>query len=351
MVKLTHETMYSAMLKKDQSYEGLFFTCVKTTGIFCRPVCTARKPKKENVEFVHNAREALSRGYRPCKVCKPMQHYQSPSNEIRKIIDEITLDPTMRITDTELRERRLEPHSVRRWFKKNYNMTFHEFQRMLRINTAFKKIKNGTTVLETAYSTGFESVSGFADTFKSIFGISPQKSKEINIIDLKRFETPLGTMIGCATQNGICLLEFSDRRMLETQFKLITKYYNAKILQGLNPLLDQLESQLTEYFNGKIKEFTIPLDVKGTPFQKMVWEELQTIPYGETRSYREQAINLGKPNSIRAVANANGMNRIAIIIPCHRVIGSDGKMVGYGGGVWRKQWLLNFEKSNKTINN
>lgn len=217
---------------------------------------------------------------------------------------------------------------------------------MFRINSAFKKIQNGEAVTSTAFESGYESLSGFNDSFKNIFGVSPKNSKAQTIIDLKRIETPLGTMYACAVKEGICLLEFTDRKMLETEFKTLSKRLNATIIQGENKHFDNLEQQLTEYFEGKRKSFTVKLFTPGSAFQNAVWDGLQNIPYGTTKSYKEQAIALSKTDAVRAVANANGMNRISILIPCHRVIGTDGNLTGYGGGIWRKKWLLDMEKAN-----
>jgi AraC family transcriptional regulator of adaptative response/methylated-DNA-[protein]-cysteine methyltransferase len=171
------------------------------------------------------------------------------------------------------------------------------------------------------------------------------------MITTTRIETELGVIIAGATDDGICLLEFSDRRMLKTEYKDLERYLKATIVDGENFHFTALRKQITEYFEGSRKEFTLPLVTPGTPFQQTVWKELTKIPFGTTRSYLEQSIALGKPESIRAVANANGMNRISIIIPCHRVIGSDGKLTGYGGGLKRKKWLLDHEKkySGKAI--
>jgi AraC family transcriptional regulator of adaptative response/methylated-DNA-[protein]-cysteine methyltransferase len=218
---------------------------------------------------------------------------------------------------------------------------------MIRINTAFKKIQNGEPAASVAYDTGYESLSGFNDSFKSVIGVSPSNSKNKNIINLTRLETPLGPMVACAVEQGICLLEFSDRRMLETELKTLTKLLNARILQGENKHFILLHQQLNEYFEGKRKEFALPLFTPGTEFQKKVWQELLRIPFGSTRSYKQQATALKKPEAVRAVAGANGMNRIAIIIPCHRVIGSDGSLTGYGGGVSKKKWLLEHEQHYK----
>lgn len=338
--------MYRALAEKDESFEGTFIAAVKTTGIFCRPGCTARKPKPENVEFFKTSKEALQHGYRPCKICNPLEHLHETPLYIKKLINELNENPSIKFKDWNLRQRGIEPSTLRRWFIKNHGMTFHAYQRMYRINTAFKKIQNGESVTNTAYETGYESVSGFTDTFKSIFGNSPKMSKEQKLIDLTRIETPLGPMIACADEQGICLLEFTDRKMLETEFKDLAKRLNATIIPGENLHFKELRKQLQDYFECKLKDFTIPLSMQGTAFQIDVWNELLRIPYGSTRSYQQQANAIKKHASVRAVANANGMNKIAIIIPCHRVIGSDGHLTGYGGGLWRKKFLLELEQSN-----
>ncbi len=342
--ELTENMMYQASLEKDASFEGIFFMGVKTTGIFCRPSCTARKPKQENVEFFTHSKDAILKGYRPCKVCRPLEKLNETPDYVKNILDELTSDPSLKFKDEDLVKRGIEPSQIRRWFLKNHNMTFQAFQRMYRINSAFKKLHDGESVTHTAFESGYESLSGFADSFKSVFGVSPKNGKNQRIIDLKRFETPLGTMYACAVSEGICLLEFTDRKMLETELKYLTKTLNATVLQGENPHFAVLEKELAEYFEGKKQDFTVPLFLVGSDFQKSVWAELQRISFGTTRSYQEQAQALGKPNAVRAVANANGMNKISIIIPCHRVIGSDGQLTGYGGGLWRKKYLLDLEE-------
>lgn len=164
------------------------------------------------------------------------------------------------------------------------------------------------------------------------------------MIKITKIETPLGEMIAGATDEGICLLEFYDRKILHEEYNDLKELLNTSLEDGENKHSKTLRKQLKEYFKGRRKEFSIPLITPGSAFQQAVWKELQNIPFGGTRSYHEQSVNLGNPASIRAVANANGMNRIAILIPCHRVIGSDGRMVGYGGGLRRKKWLLDHEK-------
>lgn len=345
MNNLSNDIMYQASFEKNPEFEGVFWMGVKTTGIFCRPTCTARKPKPENVEFFDNIKDAILKGYRPCKVCKPLENPDETPAEIQKLMDELSADPSLKFKDYDLVKRGLEPANVKRWFLKHHGMTFHTFQRMFKINSAFKKLQQGENVLDVALDNGYESLSGFNDSFKNVFGVSPKNSKMQKIVDLKRIETPLGTMIACANENGICMLEFSDRKALPTELKEISKHFDANIVQGENPHFKTLEKELEEYFEGKLKDFTVPLAPVGTDFQKKVWKILRTIPYGTTRTYQQQADILGNPKAVRAVANANGLNKISIIIPCHRVIGSNGTLTGYGGGIWRKQKLLELEKA------
>ena len=329
---LTDDSMYDALVNKDSSYEGRFIAAVKTTGIFCRPTCTARKPLKTNVEFFPTTKEALQHGYRPCKVCSPLALFNETPEYIKAIIAEINSQPAMKLRDGDLRQRGIEPATIRRWFLKNHGITFHAYQRMVRINSAFRKIKSGDTVTTAAFEAGYESLSGFGESFKTIFGVAPSGSKAANVIDITRIETPIGVMFACATADGICLLEFTERRMLETEFKQLAKLLNATIVQGENSHFDTLRSQLKAYFEGSLKQFSVPLVTPGTAFQQAVWQALRQIPYATTRSYSEQAVAIQKPEAVRAVASANGMNRIAIIVPCHRVIGADGQLTGYAGG-------------------
>jgi len=343
---LTEKIMYNALLRKDASFEGQFFVAVKTTGIFCRPSCTARKPKRENVEYFYTSKDAIVHGYRPCKVCSPLENLGSTPEYIKKLIKEINDNPGTKLKDWDLRKRGLEPNKLRRWFKKNLNITFHSYRRMMRLNNAFTKLQSGEKVTSIAFDSGYESLSGFNDSFKSIVGKAPMKSISKKAINLIRMETPIGPMYAAASEKGICMFDFTDRRMMETEFKELGKYLNAVILPGENPHFDLLRKEIGEYFEGKRKSFSVPLDAPGTEFQKSVWEELKRIPYGKTISYKTQAAKLKKPEAVRAVANANGHNRISIIIPCHRVIGEDGTLTGYGGGLWRKKWLLDFEKKN-----
>lgn len=164
----------------------------------------------------------------------------------------------------------------------------------------------------------------------------------------KIIKSPIGELFTCATERGICLVEFADKPILAAELKAISTHFCAEIIQGENPFFDLLEAELSEYFAGKRKEFSVPLETFGTDFQLDAWNFLRKIPYGKTTSYKEQALGIGRPKSVRAVANANGRNRISILIPCHRVIGFNGNLTGYAGGLWRKKFLLDLEKNNST---
>lgn len=344
--ELTFQDKYDAIGKQSKLFEGVFITAVKSTGIFCRPSCRARKPKPENVVFFDTVREALQHGFRPCKICKPMENMDETPSYIKSIIAGLNESPYLRIRDADLRKKGIDPSQIRRWFKKYHNMTFHAYQRMLRINSAYNEIKKGATITNSAFGNGYRSLSGFNDSYRSVFGGPVSESKGRTIINIVRFTTPLGPMFACATEEGICLLEFTDRKMLETEFKDLRRRLNAVILPGENDHLVRVQSELSEYFEGKRRHFTVALHTPGTDFQRSVWRVLQEIPYGETRSYKQQAIAIGNPSGVRAVASANGQNLVSIIIPCHRVIGSDGHLTGYGGGLFRKKWLLDFESRN-----
>lgn len=344
-MRLTEDRMYQASLEKDSTFEGTYWMAVKTTGIFCRPTCTARKPKRENVEFFLDTKEAIAHGYRACKVCRPLEKLNETPSYIRELLNELMGDESVKIKDSDLIARNIEPVTVRRWFLKNHGITFHAFQRKLKVNKAFKRIKNGESILDAAMASGYESLSGFNERFKNIVGVSPKHTGRQKIIDLKRIETPLGTMFACAVDEGICLLEFTDRKNMDRQFASLSKFLNAEIVQGENKHFQQLERELQEYFEGRRKSFDVPLYITGTEFQEKVWQLLREIPIGETRTYKQQSEVLGNPKAIRAVGTANGINKIAILVPCHRVIGSNGDLVGYAGGIWRKQKLLELEKA------
>lgn len=337
---------YQALLDRNPEYVGIFFAGVKTTSIFCLPTCRARKPKKENVQFFSTFKEALEHGFRPCKICNPTENAQQTPKEVEMAIALVKNNPKSKISDEELRKHDISPDFLRRWFKKNYGLTFHAFQRMYRINEAYRELREGKNATHTAFDNGYESLSGFGYTYKKLIGQSPSKSKSREVILINRTTTPLGPMFICATDKGVCLIEFTNRKMLESEFRDLQKLLDAEILVGENEHIQQAKTELEEYFEGKRKSFDVKLHTPGTEFQNAAWQALLEVPYGQTRSYQQQAEALGKASAVRAIARANGMNRIAIIIPCHRIIGKNGNLTGYAGGLERKKWLIEFERNS-----
>lgn len=339
----TPDEMYAAVLARDTRYDGIFFTAVKTTGIFCRPSCPARKPARENVMFCRTAAEALELGFRPCKKCRPLELPGETPEPVRRLLAEVEEDPTRRLNDDDLRARGHDPVALRRWFKKHHGMTFHAYQRSRRLAWALGELSRGARITEAGFGSGYESLSAFQDAVRQVTGRSAARSRGAVVVQISRVATPLGPMLLGATEEGVCLLEFTDRPMLETQLRRLAKLLDCVLLPGTNEHAARLEEELREYFAGRLREFTTPLVTHGSDFQRRVWNALREIPFAETRSYMGQARLIGSPGAVRAVARANGDNRIAIVIPCHRVIGADGSLTGYGGGLWRKKWLLHHE--------
>ncbi|TDI71704.1 MAG: bifunctional transcriptional activator/DNA repair protein Ada [Bacteroidetes bacterium] len=335
--------MIRAFESRDPSYDGIFITGVKTTGIFCRPTCSAKKPLVQNVEFFVSPRDALFAGFRPCKRCRPMEASDRPPVWLTPLLEKIEIDPSERWRDRDLRELGLPPDRVRRWFKKHHKMTFHAYSRARRLGAALGQIQLGNGVASAAFDAGYESLSGFSDAVRRIHGTTPSSLRKSRTLWTTRIPTPLGPMIACATNETLCLLEFADRRMLETQLKRTQKILGAVLVPGENDILFGISKELEAYFEGRLTAFLTPLELKGTPFQEDVWRQLLKIPFGTTTSYASIAESIGNPKAVRAVARANGDNRMAIIIPCHRVIGKDGTLTGYGGGLWRKRRLLDLE--------
>ncbi len=345
----TAREMHDAFMTRDASYDGIFFTGVRTTGIFCRPSCPARKPKSENIEFFSTVREALFAGYRPCERCRPLNALGSHPEWVMKLLRRIEDEPTGRVRDTDVRTMGIQPERARRYFIKHFGMTFQAYSRARRLGHSLHSIREGTRLDDVILGHGYESHSGFRDAFSRTFGRPPGKSQKSDCIVTAMIESPIGPLVAGANAEGVVLLEFTDRRMMEHQFSSLRKHFRCAVVPGENPHLDALRRELCEYFDGKRKQFTVPLVFPGTPFEERVWKALLKIPYGQTRSYEDLAQTLGAAGAQRAVGRANGMNRIAIIIPCHRVINKNGQLGGYGGGLWRKQRLLDLERGVLTL--
>jgi len=335
--------MLRALNERDATCDGLFYAGVTTTMIFCRPSCPARKPKPEHVEFYATAREALFAGFRPCERCRPLESGTRAPEWAARLIGQVESDPSRRVRDADLRAQGIEPAAARRYFQKTFGLTFQAYSRARRLGSAFSAIRGGGSIDDALFDTGWESHSGFREAFAKAADAPPGAARKSPCIQLAWIETPLGPMAAAATERSLCLLEFTDRRMMEAQLENLKRLFRLPLFPGESPLFERLRTELAEYFAGKRRSFDLPLEYPGTDFQRRVWDALQRIPYGETRSYGELARELGAPGAMRAVGHANGLNRIGILIPCHRVINADGGLGGYGGGLWRKLRLLETE--------
>jgi AraC family transcriptional regulator of adaptative response/methylated-DNA-[protein]-cysteine methyltransferase len=341
--------MQRALSRRDAAFDGLFYFGVRTTGIFCRPSCTAKKALARNVEFFASVREASFAGYRPCKRCHPLEATGQTPGWVRRLLERIERDPAARIRNTQLRALGIEPARARRHFLKHYGMTFQAYARARRLGRAFEQIKRGISMDQVAMGQGYESQSGFREAFAKAFGQAPGDTRDADCIRVTWLESPLGPLLAAATSRAVVLLEFTERRMLETQFDTLRRRFKVPIVPGDNAHLVKLKEELAEYFDGRRTRFSVPLNYPGTPFQQKVWDELLKIPYGETRSYEDIARKVGSASAVRAVGQTNGLNRICVVIPCHRVVNKDGKLGGYGGGLWRKQALLTLEQGQQQM--
>ena len=335
--------MMQAFLHGDAAFDGIFFTAVRTTGIFCRTTCPAKKPRPENVCFYGTPREALLSGFRPCKRCRPLEAAGDVPDWLRPLLADLEQDPTRRWQDDDLRRRGLSPERVRRWFQNQHGMTFHAYSRARRLGSALDQVQDGSQVTRAAFDSGYGSLSGFQEAFQRYFGASPTNVGSSTVVRVDRLTTPLGPMLVAATDEHLCLLEFVDRRLLPTQVQRLRRRLGAVFVPDRNDIIQQTETEIADYFRGERQDFGVPILTPGTDFQQQVWAALTRIPYGQTVSYSDLAATVGRPAAVRAVGTTNGLNALAIIVPCHRVIGVDGKLVGYGGGLWRKKRLLELE--------
>ena len=336
--------MERAFFARDASYDGVFVSGVRTTGIFCRPSCPARKPRRGNVEYFGSVREAFFAGYRPCRRCRPLEADGRPPEWVERLFRAVEESPERRLRAPELRAIGVSPERARRFFQKEYGLSFDAYCRAQRLGRALAQLREGEGLDAVAVDAGYESLSGFRDAFAKHFGAPPGRGRSGECALAVWLRTPLGPMVAASTSRGVCLLEFTDRRMLERQLEILGRRLRLPLTPGENDHLRRLRDEVDAYFAGRRKAFTVAVHTTGSPFQERVWQELQRIPYGETRSYAEVARAVGSPSAVRAVGQANGMNRIAIVLPCHRVVNAGGKLGGYGGGLWRKQRLLALEQ-------
>jgi AraC family transcriptional regulator of adaptative response/methylated-DNA-[protein]-cysteine methyltransferase len=337
------DRLYRALVERDSAFEGVFLVGVKTTGIFCRAGCTAKRPRRENCEFFATPQEALHAGYRACRRCRPLDGGRQPPASVQKLLNLVDEDPGRRIVADDLRQLGIEPSTARRQFLRHCGMTFHAYQRARRMGRALQDFRRHRDLPRAMDEAGYESFSGFGAAFAGLFGKPPSSAKQVNCLLADWIMTPLGGMVAIASDEGLCLLEFQDRRALKREIAWLQHRFAATVVPGKNAALRRIAVELEEYFAGRRTRFETPLVLSGSEFQIRVWKELLKIEAGQTRSYTELAAAIGRPGAQRAVGRANGDNRLALVVPCHRVIRSDGAPCGYGGGLWRKRRLLEHE--------
>lgn len=339
-----HDDMYDSLLRREPGMDGVFYVAVKTTGIFCRPVCPSRMPLRQNVEFFATVAEAIEAGYRACKRCRPLEGPGSVPGEISALAEAVRADPSQSWTAAELRDRGRDPATVRRKFARYYGQSFAAYVRAQRLSQASERLARGTPVIDAQLEAGFESGSGFREAFARYFRTAPSKQASVSVFAYDWMETPLGSMLAIADHSGLRMLEFVERKSLRENLDRFRRSENAILLPQPSPVLDEIRSELDAYFAGECLEFRSCVAPAGTPFQQSVWDELRRLRPGETETYAGLAGRIGRPAAVRAVANANANNRLALILPCHRIVGSDGSLTGYAAGIWRKQWLLDHER-------
>lgn len=338
------DTLYHALVARDARFDGHVWVAVKSTGIFCKLTCPARKPLPQNCEFHQSVAACLSAGFRPCKRCNPLGQ---PDPETARLLQALDDDPGRRWSESSVKDMGLDPSTIRRQFKRQFGMTFLDMARQRRLALGFTEMVSGAKVIDAQVAAGFDSPSAFRDAFARRIGMAPAVFQRAARIKVDWLETPLGPMIAAADNRHLHLLEFLDRKALPNEMRRLLKLTKGEIGFGKTDVIGRCHDALRAYFAGENARFDIPLALHGTAFTQQVWRHLQTIPAGQSRSYGALASDLGHPNAARAVARANGANQIAILIPCHRVIGADGSLTGYGGGLWRKQRLLALEKQFK----
>jgi AraC family transcriptional regulator of adaptative response/methylated-DNA-[protein]-cysteine methyltransferase len=338
--------MRRAFQRKDPAFDGTFIVAVKTTGVFCRPVCRAKPPRPENVEFFPSPDDALRNGYRPCKLCHPMEQRSAPPQVVTQLIKLMDRAAPERVRESDLKGIGVDPSTARRQFRDYCGMTFAAYQRSRRLAGALGEVRNGAPVTLAQVGAGFESSSGFRQAFTRLFGSAASEARDgaVGALAADWIETPLGRMIAVASDDGIAVLDFIDRKGLPATLQRVAQRFDAAITPGTHRHLERLKLELDEYFTGRRKTFSVPLAPHASRFEQRAWDYLRQIPFGQTRSYGEQAAQIGADGAARAVGRANGMNYLSIVIPCHRVVGSNGALTGYGGGVARKRWLLDHER-------
>jgi AraC family transcriptional regulator of adaptative response/methylated-DNA-[protein]-cysteine methyltransferase len=338
------DILYDALIARDAAYEGFAWAAVKTTGIFCRLTCPARKPKRENTRFYDTIAGCLEAGFRPCSRCRPMQSLGEADPVVVTLLAALDADPFRRWSEGDVASRGFDPSTARRAFQRQFGMSFLEIARLRRMGKAAQALNEGASVIDAQLDAGYGSGSGFRAAVTRLFGAAPAHLRNRQLLRADWIETPIGPMMAIADANALHILEFAERRALPAEIRKLQSLTGSGIAMGRFAPIDQIETELNAYFAGENLGFRTRLAGHGSDFQRRVWEALRAIPVGVSRTYGSIASELDLPTSTRAVAGANGANQIAIVIPCHRLLGADGSLTGYGGGLWRKRWLLEHER-------
>lgn len=336
---ISDEECWQAMLAKDRRFDGAFVTGVHSTGIYCRPSCPARAPLRKNVRFYATARDAEAAGLRPCKRCSPKTQSAEEACVLAAIAairdrGAMTLDELSDLTG-------YAPTHFQRLFKRTVGLSPAAFARALREERVREALAKGLNVTEALSEAGYGGTGQFYAETKGRLGMSPSdwsRGGAGRVVNWAVLETSLGPMLVAATDKGVCCLAFG-----EGEAELQARFPKAQLVPAGEDFRELFARVLAAVEQPGPGSAAIPLDVKGTAFQQRVWEELRRIPHGETRSYGELAAALGNPKASRAVGGANGANHVAVLIPCHRVIASDGSLGGYAYGLEIKAELLRRE--------
>lgn len=334
--------LFEAFGRRDAGLDGEAFAAVTSTGIFCRFSCPARRPKPENLRFFGSAEACMEAGFRPCMRCRPLEEERDPL--VAVLLKALSENPAKPWSEADIEALGHDPSTVRRAFKRSVGKTFLELARLSRIGAAAKEKAAGAKVIDAQLTAGFESASGFRAAFARLLGRPPSAFADATPLGATTIQTPLGPMVAIGDDEALWLLEFADRKELKQEIAAVEKQAQAKVSFTQAASLSSIEMELSAFFSGDKLTFNTPVIAYGTVFTGGVHRALKDIPPGETISYRILAERIGRPSAMRAVARANASNRLAIIVPCHRVIAADGKISGYAGGVWRKRWLLEHER-------
>ncbi|WP_277186731.1 bifunctional DNA-binding transcriptional regulator/O6-methylguanine-DNA methyltransferase Ada [Caballeronia sp. BR00000012568055] len=336
---------WQAVTARDRNADGAFFFAVRTTGVFCRPSCASRAPRRENVEFFMTTQAAERAGYRPCKRCQPtsLPRELAIIERACKVLD---ADPQQRMTLAQLSDAvHISPFHLQRLFSRIVGISPRQYQAAQRAGVLRDALQRGRDVTRATHDAGFGSPSRMYEAAPAELGMTPSDYKRKGAGLTVRYttaDTPLGTVLIAATDKGVCKISFGDDSttlidQLAVDFAQAERVENARAME---PFVAQVRA----YLSGTRERFDLPLDINATAFQRRVWDALRQIPYGQTRSYTDIAETLGSPRAVRAVANACGSNPVALAIPCHRVIGKDGAIAGYRWGLHRKETLLDTER-------